>query len=230
MTNNVPVITIDGPSGVGKGTVSLRVAQQLGWHTLDSGAMYRVLALAAQQHNIALEDETALVELALQLSVDFKVLSDLTGLQILLEGQEVSVALRAETCGMAASKIAVFPAVRQALLERQRAFCQLPGLVAEGRDMGTVVFNHAPFKFFLTASPEERAQRRYKQLKEKGISAKLSHLLKEIEERDKRDRTRAIAPLMAADDAMIIDTTAVSIERVVACILKRVSTDTHSCN
>jgi len=218
---NIPVITIDGPSGVGKGTVSLRVAKHLGWHTLDSGAMYRVLALAAYQHDIALKNETALANLATDLKVHFEPLS--SGTQVILAGQDVSREIRTESCGAAASQIATLPAIRQALLIRQRAFRQTPGLVADGRDMGTVVFPEASHKVFLTASCEERANRRYKQLKEKGIDAKLADIVIEITQRDKRDRTRTIAPLTAAQDAQVIDTTGISIEKVVASILDRKS-------
>ncbi|KHD09399.1 cytidylate kinase [Candidatus Thiomargarita nelsonii] len=218
---NIPVITIDGPSGAGKGTVSQRVAKHLGWHTLDSGAMYRVLALAAYQHDIALKNETALANLATDLKVHFEPLS--SGTQVILEGQDVSREIRTESCGAAASQIATLPAIRQALLVRQRAFRQTPGLVADGRDMGTVVFPDASHKVFLTASCEERANRRYKQLKEKGIDAKLADIVIEITQRDKRDRTRTIAPLTAAQDAQVIDTTGISIEKVVASILDKKS-------
>jgi cytidylate kinase len=221
MSSVVPVITLDGPSGVGKGTVSLRLAQQLGWHTLDSGALYRVLALAAVRHSISLQDEVALAQLAIYLDVYFKATPALDTLQVFLAAQEVSAQLRTETCGAMASQLAILPAVRQSLLERQRAFRQLPGLVAEGRDMGTVVFNDAPLKIFLTASGEERAQRRYKQLKEKGIDAKLDSLITEIAERDNRDMTRILAPLQVATDAQVIDTTDLSIEQVVAGVLNR---------
>jgi len=224
MTNtHIPVVTIDGPSGVGKGTVSLRVAKYLGWHTLDSGALYRILALVALQNEVSLKDEDTLGTLAHNLEVQFVPKSDLSAIQVILNGQEVSQALRSESCGGAASQIATLAKVRQALLTRQRAFRQQPGLVADGRDMGTIVFPDAPIKFFLTASIEERAHRRYKQLKEKGINAMLSNLIKEIGERDQRDSTRTIAPLIAATEAWIIDTTEAQIEPVVARILSVIS-------
>jgi len=218
-STNIPVITIDGPSGAGKGTVSCRLAKRLGWHTLDSGALYRVLALAAHLNQISLEDEAALATLATGLTLHFDPLPDLSGTQVFLEGQDVSLSLRSESCGAQASQIAEKPAVREALLYRQRAFRMAPGLVADGRDMGTVVFKEAPLKIFLTASVEERAHRRYNQLISKGIDAKLSNLMIEIAQRDQRDSIRTIAPLMIARDAYVIDTTGVSIEKVVARIL-----------
>lgn len=223
MISPVPVITLDGPSGVGKGTVSLRLAKQLGWHTLDSGALYRVLALAAVHHSLSLSDEDALADLAIRLNVHFKAVPTLDITHVFLEEQEVSAQLRTETGGAMASQLAILPAVRQSLLKRQRAFRQPPGLIAEGRDMGTVVFNDAPVKIFLTANPEERAQRRYKQLKQKGIDAKLDSLITEIAERDNRDMTRTVAPLLVAADAEVIDTTDLSIEQVVEYILQQVS-------
>ncbi|EIJ42669.1 cytidylate kinase [Beggiatoa alba B18LD] len=224
---STPVITIDGPGGSGKGTIMLRVARYLGWHTLDSGAMYRVLALAAQKHQVALDDEIGLVRVANQLDVQFTAQPDLSDTRAILEGEDVSVALRTEATGSAASKIAALVGVRQALLNRQRAFRCAPGLVADGRDMGTVVFPDAGVKIFLTASVEERAERRYKQLKGKGMNAKLADLIIEIADRDERDRNRATAPLIPAQDAQIIDTTGVSIEKVVAQILQLVSVNTE---
>lgn len=221
-----PVLTIDGPSGAGKGTVSLRLANHLGWHALDSGALYRVLAVASQRQAIPITDETALATLAIQLNVYFEILPDLSDTRIYLDTQDVTSELRTETCGTAASQMAALPAVRQALLAKQRAFRQPPGLVADGRDMGTVVFPDAPFKFFLTAASQERTHRRYKQLIQKGIDVRLADLLNEINERDKRDSTRPTAPLIPATDASIIDTTGISIEDVVTCILNKVSKHT----
>jgi len=209
--SNIPVLTIDGPSGSGKGTIAQLVAKKLGWHYLDSGAIYRVLAQAAIKHHIDLADETALAVLAEKLELEF-VLD--TGLRVMLEGEDVSELIRSEVAGNAASKVAVLPLVRAALLERQRAFCQLPGLVTDGRDMGTVVFPHAKNKVFLTASAEVRAERRYKQLKEKGIECNLPALIAEISERDERDSQRAIAPLRPAEDALQLDSSAMEIDEV----------------
>lgn len=210
-----PVITIDGASGTGKGVVSYRVAKQLGWKLLDSGALYRVLALAAQKHGVPVENEASVTVLAEHLDVQFVATDvDVTS-KILLEGQDVSETIRTEKMGNAASKVGALPSVRQALLSRQRAFQEYPGLVADGRDMGTVVFPDANLKIFLTASAEERAQRRYNQLKEKGINVNLSDLVEELQERDKRDQERVIAPLKPADDALIIATDSLSIDQVV---------------
>ncbi|MDY6992499.1 MAG: (d)CMP kinase [Pseudomonadota bacterium] len=221
----IPVLTIDGPSGVGKGSASLKVGQQLGWHLLESGALYRALALMAQEAQVALDDEVALTQLANQLEVTFEAQAHEVRVWLKRAHDETDItqALRHETYAHVASQIAVLPQVRQALLERQRAFRQIPGLVAEGRDMGTVVFPEATVKIFLTASVEERAQRRYKQLKEKGISVKLSTLSQDIAARDQRDSMRPVAPLSTATDAWVIDTTRLSIEEVVANILKQVS-------
>lgn len=209
---DIPVITIDGPSGSGKGTVAQRLAHELGWHYLDSGAIYRVLALAALQHDLPLNDEQALAELAKALDLVFELTAD--DLTVRLEGRDVSLAIRSEEAGNAASKVAALPQVRAALLQRQRDFQKAPGLVTDGRDMGTVVFPQAPFKVYLTASAEERAQRRHKQLKEKGIDSNLSDLTKEIAERDVRDSQRTVAPLRPADDALVIDSTELNIQLV----------------
>lgn len=210
--SETPVITIDGPSGSGKGTVAQKLAHELGWHYLDSGAIYRVLALAALQHQLSLDDETALSRLAQKLDLVFELTArDLT---VWLEGQDVSLAIRSEEAGNAASKVAALPQVRAALLQRQRDFQKAPGLVTDGRDMGTVVFPQASFKVYLTASAEERARRRLKQLKEKGIDSNLSDLTKEIAERDIRDSERTVAPLKPADDALVIDSTALNIQAV----------------
>lgn len=193
MPQMAPVMTIDGPSGAGKGTLCQLLAEKLGWHLLDSGAIYRVLALAALHHDVELDAEAALVPLAANLDVQFQV--DAEQVKVVLEGEDVSRTIRTEEVGNAASKIAAFPRVREALLRRQRAFRQAPGLIADGRDMGTVVFPEAEVKIFLDASAEERAQRRYKQLQDKGFDVNFERLLTEIRERDDRDRNRAVAPL-----------------------------------
>lgn len=209
----IPVITMDGPSGTGKGTISQLLAKVLGWHYLDSGAVYRVLALAAQQQLIDLADEVSLARLAQQLPVKFLPQADGSS-QVLLDGKNVSDIIRTEAVGNAASKVGAFPAVRAALLNCQRAFRQPPGLVTDGRDMGTIIFPDAPLKIFLLASPEERAKRRYQQLKEKGINVSLGDLCNELAERDKRDQQRQVAPLIPAPDAIVIDTTSLSIDEV----------------
>jgi CMP/dCMP kinase len=214
----VPVIAIDGPSGSGKGTVSRRVAQALGWHLLDSGALYRLVALAGRRSGLAADDLPGHARLAAALEADFGV--DAAGDErVCLAGVEVTGDLRSEETGNAASRVAAWPAVRSALLERQRRFAQPPGLVADGRDMGSIVFPAAGLKIFLTASPEERARRRHKQLKEKGLSVNLAALSAEIAERDQRDATRAVAPLLACADAITLDTTALGIREVVDLIL-----------
>lgn len=218
MSKKDPVITIDGASGTGKGTVSQMLAKRLGWKLLDSGALYRVLALAAQKHGVALENETALQVLAEYIDVQFLAVESKPP-HILLEGEDVSEIIRTEKMGNAASKIAALPAVRSALLNRQRAFRESPGLVADGRDMGTVVFPDADIKIFLTASPEERAERRFKQLKEKGINVNLGDLVEELRERDQRDQERAVAPLRPADDAVCINTDHLTAEEVVGQVL-----------
>jgi cytidylate kinase len=223
MTRKEPVITIDGASGTGKGVVSQLVAKQLGWKLLDSGALYRVLALAAQKHGVALDNESTLTVLAEHLDVQFIAAEIGQPPQILLEGQDVTETIRTEKMGNAASKVGALPSVRTALLSRQRAFREAPGLVTDGRDMGTVVFPDAELKLFLTASPEERAQRRHNQLMQKGINVNLGDLIEELRERDKRDQERAVAPLRPADDAVSIDTDHLTIEQVVERIMSEVS-------
>jgi cytidylate kinase len=212
---DIPVITVDGPSGTGKGTLSSYLANWLQWHFLDSGALYRVLALAAERHSINYEDVSGLAELARDLDVVFKHSASEEGKAVILEGTEVSVLIRTESCGTAASRIASLSEVRQALLDRQHSFRKPPGLVADGRDMGTVVFPAARLKIFLTASVEERARRRYKQLKEKGFDVNLPQLSVEITERDVRDSQRTVSPLRPAVDAAVIDTTHLNIEDVI---------------
>lgn len=216
-----PVITIDGASGTGKGTVSQLLAKRLTWKFLDSGALYRVLALAAQKHSVGLDNEKVLEVLAEHLDVQF-IARESELPKIILEGEDVTEIIRSEKIGNAASIVAAFPAVRSALLSRQRAFCESPGLVADGRDMGTIVFPDAELKIFLMASPEERALRRYNQLKERGISVTLSDLIKELRERDKRDQERAVAPLKPAEDAIRIDTDRLTVDQVVERILSEI--------
>ena len=213
MPSQSPVITVDGPSGAGKGTLCMLLADKLGFHLLDSGAIYRVLALAAIHHGVDTESEDALVPLATHLDVQFIAEGDLV--KVILEGEDVSGELRKEETGMAASKVAALPRVREALLRRQRAFSVAPGLVADGRDMGTVVFPEAEAKIFLDASAEERASRRLKQLQQKGLDVKFDDLLSEIQERDDRDRNRPVAPLRPAEDALVLDSTSMNIEQVV---------------
>ncbi|KKD00622.1 (d)CMP kinase [Photobacterium halotolerans] len=212
MSTNAPVITVDGPSGAGKGTLCMLLADKLGWNLLDSGAIYRVLALAAIHHGVELDSEAALVPLAAHLDVQFIAEGELV--KVILEGEDVSSTLRTEEVGNAASKVAALPRVREALLRRQRAFSGEPGLVADGRDMGTVVFPNAEVKIFLDASAEERAKRRMNQLQQKGLSVNFDSLLSEIQERDDRDRNRAVAPLRPAADALVLDSTHLSIEQV----------------
>ncbi|ACY85011.1 (d)CMP kinase [Edwardsiella piscicida] len=214
MTAIVPVITVDGPSGAGKGTLCKALAQALGWHLLDSGAIYRVLALAALHHQVNIDSEEALVPLAAHLDVRFDAAEG--DLRVILEGEDVSTAIRTETVGNTASRAAAFPRVREALLRRQRAFREAPGLIADGRDMGTVVFPDAPVKIFLDASAQERARRRMLQLQEKGFDVNFESLLAEIKERDFRDRNRAVAPLVPAAGALLLDSTTLSIEQVIA--------------
>ena len=214
----IPVIAIDGPSGSGKGTVSRRVAAALGWHLLDSGALYRLVALAGDLEGLAEADEAAHAALASDLDIRFEV--DPAGAErVLLDGRDVTRDIRSERAGSAASRVAAWPSVRSALFERQRRFMQAPGLVADGRDMGSVVFPDAELKIFLTASAEERAHRRHKQLKEKGLSVNLAALSAEIAERDRRDATREVAPLVACEDAVVIDSTDLGIDAVVDRVL-----------
>lgn len=210
----IPVITIDGPGGSGKGTIAGLLAAQLGWNLLDSGALYRLLAFAAQNHGIALDNEQSLKALAAHLDVRFITSEDNHEQHILLEGEDVTRAIRGEAIGASASVVAALASVREALLQRQRVFREPPGLVADGRDMGTVVFTDAPLKIFLTASPEERAERRYKQLLGKDETANLASLLDEIVARDERDTNRSVAPLRPAEDALLIDSTSMTIDEV----------------
>lgn len=210
----IPVITIDGPGGSGKGTIAGLLASRLGWNLLDSGALYRVLAFAAVNHGVSLTNAESLEMLAGHLDVQFVAGEDAREQHIILEGEEVTRALRTETVGAGASQVAAIPGVRAALLQRQRAFREAPGLVADGRDMGTVVFADAELKIYLTAGAEERAGRRHRQLLEKGETANLASLLDEIVARDDRDMNRSIAPLRPADDAIQIDSTQMSIEEV----------------
>ncbi|MFZ5698628.1 MAG: (d)CMP kinase [Pseudomonadota bacterium] len=210
----VPVIAIDGPSGSGKGSIALMVARVLGYHILDSGALYRLLALAAIERNIAADDEPALARAAADLPVSFEEGAPGEPARVLLAGQDVGERIRQEDVGQLASRIAGFPQVRQALLARQRAFAHAPGLVADGRDMGTVVFPAAPLKIFLDAEVEERARRREKQLRGQGVSASFARLVEELRVRDERDRNRPVAPLKPAADAVIIDSTRLNREEV----------------
>tara|TARA_R110001583_G_scaffold26571_3_gene95757 strand:+ start:24644 stop:25321 length:678 start_codon:yes stop_codon:yes gene_type:complete len=207
------IITIDGPSGSGKGTVCHILADKLGWNLLDSGALYRILAFAALQKKIPLDDDKVLATLAINLQVAF--ISNGVGVDTVLDGENVGDKLRTEVVAEAASKVASIQVVRDALLERQKAFYQLPGLIADGRDMGTVVFPSAPVKIFLDASAEERAQRRFNQLQNKGFDVSIAQILSEIKDRDYRDRNRAVAPLKPATDAVEIDSTSLSIDEVV---------------
>jgi cytidylate kinase len=218
MDSTVCVVTIDGPSGSGKGTISRIVAGRLGWHYLDSGALYRVVGYAAQRDRADLSDHAGLAALARNTDIRFDTDGDAEP-RVLVDGVDATDAIRTETAGTAASAIASIPEVRQALVDKQHAFRRPPGLVADGRDMGTVIFPDARFKVFLTASAAQRAQRRHKQLKDKGVSVNLTDLLREILARDARDAERVVAPLKPAEDAVLIDTTDVPVERVVERVL-----------
>ncbi|WP_027949030.1 (d)CMP kinase [Haliea salexigens] len=215
----VPVITVDGPSGAGKGTLSHLLAEALGWHFLDSGALYRVTGHACVLEGVGWDDHAAVAAVARHLDVAFAL--DAAGeVRVAYKGRDVSRAIRTEEGGRGASTVAVIPAVREALLERQREFCQAPGLVADGRDMGTVVFPRASLKIFLTASAEERARRRYRQLLDKGENVSLPRLLEDIEERDARDSSRSASPLVPAEDAIVIDSSRLPIGDVFSAVME----------
>ncbi len=217
--SSIPVITIDGPGGSGKGTITQMLARRLGWHLLDSGALYRLTALAALRQGVQFDDQDGLVRVAASLDVSFEPTPAGEPVKVILAGEDVTDAIRTESCGDNASRVAVIQEVRDALLQRQRDFRQAPGLVADGRDMGTVVFPDAPTKIFLTASPEERARRRYGQLKDAGLSVNIDALLEEIRARDDRDMNRSAAPLKPAEDAQVIDSTGLSIEEVLGKVM-----------
>ncbi len=220
MHNNIPVIAVDGPSGSGKGTLSRIISEKLGWSLLDSGAMYRLLALDCLKNNIDLHDEMAVAKLASEMTIEFKNCKESQEIKVFLDNEDVTLQLRTEETGNAASKVASIPSARAALLQKQRDFACAPGLVADGRDMGTVVFPNAKLKVFLTASAQERAKRRYNQLKQNGFDVNLHALLKEIEERDERDMNRTSAPLKPADDALIIDSSSMTIDEVVHFVME----------
>ena len=220
--SDIPVITIDGPGGAGKGTMAHRLAERLGYHLLDSGALYRVTAFACACEGLGLADEAVVADLARKLDVRFES-AESGEIPVFYKGVDVSRTIRTEESGRGAATVGAMPAVREALLQRQRGFRQAPGLVADGRDMGTVVFPDAPLKFFLTASAEERAGRRYKQLKARGDSVNLARLLRDIQERDERDSSRAVSPLVPAADAIVIDSTATPIDAVFAMVMESVT-------
>lgn len=215
-----PIITIDGPSGSGKGTLASRIAAKYGFHLLDSGALYRAVGFHAQALNINFDDHAAMADVALNLPISFE--QSEQGIEVLLNDKPVGSQLRTEETGKLASSVAVIPEVREALVQLQKGFVKAPGLVADGRDMGTVIFPDAPAKFFLDASVEERAKRRYKQLKEKGFDVNLAALENELQIRDDRDRSRTVSPLVPADDALVIDSTALSAEAVFDLVVKTI--------
>ena len=222
MDKQVPVVTIDGPSGSGKGTICQMLARQLGWHLLDSGALYRIVGLAADAKGVSLDDESALAQLAANLDIEFRPGEADEPTAVVLAGKDISADVRAETAGALASRVAVHNGVRAALTTLQRRFVTAPGLVADGRDMGTVIFTDAAVKFYLTASAEARAERRYKQLINKGESVNLAALLEHIKQRDERDMKREVAPLKPAADAIVIDSTAIAIDDVFQQVLGQV--------
>jgi cytidylate kinase len=225
MPNATPIITIDGPGGVGKGTIGRLLAHKLHWHFLDSGALYRITAYACQQTNTLLTQAQEVAKVAQDLAISFQLHKDPSfEPDILFKGAKINGIIRTETYGNLASKIAAYPEVRQALIKLQHSFAQPPGLVADGRDMGTVIFPEAKIKFFLTASAEVRAQRRHRQLQAQGIHANIDHLLQEIKERDLRDQTRSTSPLIPAKDACIIDTSTLSIDKVMELVMHHIAT------
>ncbi len=217
---SIPVVTIDGPAGSGKGTIAIALARNLGYHYLDSGALYRILAYLSQQQNLTSDQLDEILSLCRHMDLGFKLSDSNDFVEVQLNGEDVTQRIRTEDCAAQASKLAAEPKIRQQLMSVQQSFCKSPGLVAEGRDMGTVVFPYAEHKFYLTASPSERALRRQKQLKKQGISASLDRLLNEIEARDERDSVRANSPLRPAEDAVLVDSTNLSIEEVMQHILE----------
>ena len=221
-THTVPVVTIDGPSGSGKGTICQLLAKELGWHLLDSGALYRIVGLAAQRRGLGFDKAAALADLATNLNVEFRPSEDGEPSAVLLDHEDISHEVRSESSGTLASKVAIHQPVREALQSLQRSFAKAPGLVADGRDMGTIVFPAAAVKIYLVASAEERAQRRYQQLISKGESVNLAALLEDIQQRDQRDINRPVAPLKPADDAIIIDSSGTAIMDVFSQVLSEV--------